>query len=70
MEPNPNAPAPGSAPDPFLDEIRSLKESVSAQYGHDVVKLCEDLRREQEAPGRRLIRRKRSPRLTGSRKKL
>ena len=49
---------PGTGADPFLDEIRRMKESVSAAFDHDVRKLCQELRREQEASGRRLIRRK------------
>lgn len=53
-------PVPGDPSDPFLEEVRSIKESVSAQFGHDVVKLCQELRREQEESGRRLIRRKRA----------
>jgi len=51
---------PVKSSDPFLDEIRAMKESVSAQFQHDVVKLCRALREEQEASGRRLIRRKRA----------
>jgi hypothetical protein len=61
MEPNMKIPLPGDPSDPFLEEIRSIKESVAAQYGHDVVKLCQELRREQEESGRRLIRKKRAP---------
>jgi hypothetical protein len=43
--------------DPFLEEVRARKESVSSAFGHDVVKLCEALRKEQAASGRRVIRR-------------
>ncbi|MBN1443544.1 MAG: hypothetical protein JXA90_12610 [Planctomycetes bacterium] len=46
--------------DPLLDEIRRVKESVSLQFDHDVVKLCRELRREQEASGKRLIRRRKA----------
>ena len=48
-------------PDPLLDEIRAVKESVSARFGHDVRQLCEHLRREQEKSPLRVVRRKRAP---------
>jgi hypothetical protein len=51
----------GKSRDPFLDEIRSIKEAVSAEFGHDVLELCRALRKEQHASGRRLIRRKPAP---------
>ena len=52
-----NTPTHSSA-DPLVDEIRAIKESISARFDHDVVKLGEHLRREQERSGRRIIRRK------------
>ena len=52
-----NTPKPVA--DPLLEEVRVLKEAVSSQYGHDVVKLCEALRREQTSSGRRVIQRQR-----------
>lgn len=45
--------------DPLIEEIRRVKDSVSAEVGHDVERLCRDLRREQEAGARRVIRRPR-----------
>jgi hypothetical protein len=47
--------------DPLLDEIRAVKESVSVRVEHDVARLCQELRRDQEASGRRIVRRKGSP---------
>ena len=57
---------PQSAPDPLLDEIRAVKQSVSAQFGHDVGKLCQHLRREQERSTRRMVHR--TPRPDAARK--
>jgi hypothetical protein len=54
METKPDLPRPQ---DPLIDEIRKIKESISAEFGHDVLRLCRELRREQEAGGRRLIHR-------------
>ena len=35
--------------DPLIDEIRAIRRAISAQFGHDIDKLCDDLqRREQE----------------------
>jgi len=50
-----------SSPDPLIDEIRSVKESVSARFGHDIRRLCEHLRQAQEKSGHRLVRRKSGP---------
>ncbi len=47
-----------AAADPLLDEIRAIKQSISARFDHDVAKLCEHLRREQEASCRRMVRRR------------
>jgi hypothetical protein len=44
--------------DPLIDEIRAIKESVSARAGHDVRRLAAELRREQQASGRRVVSRK------------
>jgi hypothetical protein len=49
---------PKNLPDPLLDEIRAVKESVSAEFGHDVVKLCQQLRRDQASAGKRVVRRR------------
>jgi len=39
--------------DPLIDEIRAIRQSISAQFGHDIDKWCDDLqRREQEHPER------------------
>ncbi len=48
-------------PDPLLDEIRAIKMAVSAEFDHDVVKLCQQLIREQEASGRPLVNRRTAP---------
>jgi len=48
------------APDPLLDEIRAVKQSVSARFGHDVRKLCDHLRAQQKRSGRRVIRQRRA----------
>jgi hypothetical protein len=55
-----------SVADPLLEEVRALKEVVSSQFGHDVVKLCEALQREQASSGRRVIPRQRRTAAPGS----
>jgi len=45
-------------PDPLLDEIRAIKQAISAEFDHDVRKLGEHLKREQEASGRKIIRKR------------
>lgn len=43
MNPHP-PPVPNDEPDPLIDEIRAIRESISAEFGHDVRRLGEHLR--------------------------
>lgn len=43
--------------DPLLDEIRVVKQAVSARAGHDVARLCRELQLDQRQSMRRVIRR-------------
>jgi hypothetical protein len=52
----PIKPTPGHS-DPFLEEIQAVKQAVSARAGHDVAKLCHELRLEQEQSTRRIVHR-------------
>jgi DNA-binding ferritin-like protein (Dps family) len=45
---------PGS--DPLLEEIRAIKESISASVGHDVAELCRQLQQDQEKSGHPIVR--------------
>jgi len=42
----------------LIDEIRAIKAAVSAEYGHDVGRLCRQLQEEQQAFRHRLVSRK------------
>ena len=42
-------------PDPIIQEVREAKESVAAEYGHDLRSLMEDLMHHQSEYGERLI---------------
>jgi hypothetical protein len=44
--------------DPMLDEIRRVKQAVSARVGHDVSRLCRELRQEQEQSTAKVVRRR------------
>ncbi len=44
--------------DPMLDEIHRVKQAVSARAGHDVARLCRELRDEQERSGAKVVRRR------------
>lgn len=46
--------------DPLLDEVRAVKQAVSARAGHDVAKLCRELRLEQAQSSRRVVHRTQS----------
>lgn len=46
-------------PDPLLDEIHKVKQAVSERAGHDVLRLCRELREEQERSGAQVVRRQR-----------
>ena len=49
---------PSSNPsDPLIDEIRAVKQAVSARAGHDVARLCRELRMEQAQSARRVVHR-------------
>jgi len=52
----PTKSSPGQS-DPLLDEVRAVKQAVSARAGHDVVRLCRELRLEQGQSTRRVVRR-------------
>jgi hypothetical protein len=54
MKPISSTAKPGS--DPLLEEIRAIKESISADAGHDVAELCRRLQRNQEKSGHPIIR--------------
>jgi hypothetical protein len=43
--------------DPLIAEIRAVKDAVSARYGHDVRRMCQDLRRQQASNAKRVVRR-------------
>jgi len=43
-------------PDPILEEIWRIKDELSARYGGDLKAMVADLRREQEASGRKVVR--------------
>ena len=47
-------------PDPLIDEIRAIKQRVSAAAGHDVRTLCAQLEREQANQRRRMADRRAS----------
>lgn len=39
--------------DPLIDEVRAIRQAISAQFGHDIEKWCDHLqRREQDHPER------------------
>jgi hypothetical protein len=42
-------------PDPVIQEVREAKESVAAEYGHDIRTLMEDLMHRQKEFGERLV---------------
>ena len=42
-----------AAGDPLIEEIRAVKQAVSARAGHDVVRLCRELQEDQGQTGSR-----------------
>lgn len=42
--------------DPFLEEIRAIKQEISEQFGNDVRRLGRQLQIEQKVHGPRLVR--------------
>ena len=45
--------------DPIVEEVRSVREQLAAQFGFNVRSIFAELRREQAKLGNRLVRRKR-----------
>jgi hypothetical protein len=41
--------------DPIVEEVRRIKEEHAAQYGYDVRKMAEALRRQQSESGRKIV---------------
>ena len=41
--------------DPIVEEVRRIKEEIAAQYGYDVRKLGEALKRRQAEGGRNVV---------------
>ena len=41
--------------DPIVEEVRRIKEQIAAQYGNDVRKLGEALKRQQAEGGRNVV---------------
>jgi len=48
--------------DPLVDEVRRIRTDLSAEYGHDLGKLCDHLREVQASYGGKVVhkRKKRS----------
>lgn len=44
--------------DPLIEDIRRVKQAVSARAGHDVARLCRELREDQDRCGAKIIRRR------------
>jgi hypothetical protein len=52
-------PRESARPDPLIDEVRRVRAALSAQFGHDVRRLCEYLRSvEAQYPERLVVRRR------------
>jgi len=41
--------------DPVIDEIRAVRMEISAEFGHDIKKLCAFLRKEEQKHPERLV---------------
>jgi hypothetical protein len=51
--------------DDIVEEVRSVRSQIGAEYGHDLRRIVENLRRMQIASGRRVVTLKpRAPRQT------
>lgn len=48
-------PLPSPAPDPFLEEVRQLKQAASERFGNDIQKLAEHLREIERTAGNRVV---------------
>ncbi len=46
--------------DPVVEEVRSVRERLAAEFGFDVHAIFEDLRKRQSELGDRLVQRKRT----------
>lgn len=44
-------------PDPFIQELRAIKTSVSEEHGNDVGQLCDHLQKLQTEYGDRIVKR-------------
>jgi len=42
--------------DPIVQEVRAIREAYAEKFGFDLHAICEDLRREQRASGRKVVR--------------
>lgn len=49
--------------DPVVDEIRAVRMKISAEFGHDIKKLCAFLRKEEQKHPERLAGGAHSPRV-------
>jgi len=54
----PTPPTRPAHPDPLVDEIRAIKQRISAAAGHDVRTLCTQLEKEQASQHRPLADRR------------
>jgi len=54
-----NQQAPGR-PDPLVDEVRTMRRTISEELGQDVGRLCEHLRHLEAAHRDRVVQRDRS----------
>ena len=51
---NPND-AEGLCPDPMIDDVRKVRRELAEQFGNDVVKLCDYLRRVEAEHASRIV---------------
>lgn len=56
MSNQPGPDGPSIDVDPMLDEIRAIKNDISAQHGHDVRRLAESLREIERRCADRIVR--------------
>ena len=47
-------------PDPLLDEVRKARAELSAQFGHDLGRLCDHLRQIEARHPKRVLQRPRA----------
>ena len=41
--------------DPIVEEVRAIREAYASRFNHDLKAMCDDLRRKQEASGRKVV---------------